>query len=196
VAPGPVAGVVEALRAHRIITPGTPLRWHRHMLTRKRTQPNATARPPPAGELAGLIAKPARDNPRSGAARNQRKLHRPGTGPAPAPSARHCAPTGHRTVGGARRPPAHLPARQAATIPAADFPRIHCAAPPTRLHAAFPHRTRHPACAPAGPHPLPDHRRRVTSQVRTLHPNLRGTTSQHTKVSVYPDALAPIRTVL
>jgi hypothetical protein len=53
-----------ALRAHRIVTPATLLRWHRRMITKKWTQPKAPGRPPLAGELADLIVKLARDNPR------------------------------------------------------------------------------------------------------------------------------------
>jgi putative transposase len=53
----------KVLRTHRIVTPGTLLRWHRRMVTRKWTQPRAPGRPPLAGELAGLIVKLARDNP-------------------------------------------------------------------------------------------------------------------------------------
>jgi hypothetical protein len=34
-----------ALRAHRIVTQGTLLRWHRHMVTKKRAQPKAPGRP-------------------------------------------------------------------------------------------------------------------------------------------------------
>jgi hypothetical protein len=52
-----------ALRAHRIVSPATLLRWHRRMVTRKQTQPRTPGRPPLAGELAGLIVKLAKDNP-------------------------------------------------------------------------------------------------------------------------------------
>ena len=38
----------RALLAHRIVTPGTLLRWHRRMATRKWTQPKAPG-PPAAG---------------------------------------------------------------------------------------------------------------------------------------------------
>jgi putative transposase len=31
----------RALRTHRIVTPGTLLRWHQRMVTKKRTQPKA-----------------------------------------------------------------------------------------------------------------------------------------------------------
>jgi putative transposase len=45
----------RALRAHRIVTPGTLLRAHRRLVTRKRARPRVPGRPPLAGELAGLI---------------------------------------------------------------------------------------------------------------------------------------------
>src|SRR5215469_15353800 len=57
-----------ALRAHRIVTPGTLLRWHRRLVTKKWAQPKAPGRPPLAGELAELIVKLAKDNPRWGVA--------------------------------------------------------------------------------------------------------------------------------
>src|SRR5215469_1635624 len=59
----------RALRAHRIVSPGTLLRSHRRMVTRKWTQPRAPGRPPLAGELAGLIVQLPKDNPRWGVVR-------------------------------------------------------------------------------------------------------------------------------
>src|SRR5690242_11583729 len=68
----------KALRAHRIVTPGTLLRWHRHMVTRKWTQPRAPGRPPLAEALAELIVNLARDNPRWHVVRVQGELRRLG----------------------------------------------------------------------------------------------------------------------
>lgn len=68
----------RALRAHRIVTPGTLLRWHRRMVARKWTQPKTPGRPPLAGELAELIVELARDNPSWGVVRIQGELRRLG----------------------------------------------------------------------------------------------------------------------
>ena len=68
----------KALRAHRIVTPGTLLRWHRRMVTKKWTQPRVPGRPPLAGELAELIVKVAKDNPSWGVVRIQGELRRLG----------------------------------------------------------------------------------------------------------------------
>jgi putative transposase len=40
----------KTLRGHRIVTPGTLLRWQRRMVTRKRAQPRPPGRPPLATE--------------------------------------------------------------------------------------------------------------------------------------------------
>jgi putative transposase len=53
-----------ALRSHRIVTPGTLLRWHQRMAARKWTQPRAPGRPPLADEVAETIVQLARENPR------------------------------------------------------------------------------------------------------------------------------------
>jgi putative transposase len=50
------------LRAHRLVTPGTVLRWHRRLITRKRTCPSRTGRPPVSAEIAALIERLATEN--------------------------------------------------------------------------------------------------------------------------------------
>jgi putative transposase len=133
------------LRAHRIVSPGTLLRWHRRMVTRKWTRPRTPGRPPLAGELADLIVKLAKDNPSWGVVPIQGELRR----------------LGHRTGASTIRtilrshripPPAVRDDRwrtflraHAKTILAADFSHIDCAVSLTRLDVAFviEHHTRH-----------------------------------------------------
>ena len=50
------------LRRHRLITPGTVLRWHRRLVTRKWTYPHWTGRPPVNAEIAALIERLATEN--------------------------------------------------------------------------------------------------------------------------------------
>ena len=50
------------LRAHRLVTPGTVLRWHRRLVTRKWTHPNQTGRPPVSAEIVMLIKQFVTEN--------------------------------------------------------------------------------------------------------------------------------------
>ena len=50
------------LRAYRLVTPGTVLRWHRRLVARKCTYPNRMGRPPVSAEIAGLIERLAAEN--------------------------------------------------------------------------------------------------------------------------------------
>jgi hypothetical protein len=59
------------LRAHRLVTPGTVLRWHRCLTARKWTYPPRTGRPPISAETAALIERLATEN-RSGGTRGSR----------------------------------------------------------------------------------------------------------------------------
>ena len=127
------------LRMHRLVTPGTVLRWHRRLVTRKWTYPRRTGRPPVSAEIAALIERLATENHLWGYKRIQGELLKPGHQVGASTirrvlKARKIPPAPKRRTGTTWRTFLHT---QAPAMLATGFSHVGCALTLQRLHCLF-----------------------------------------------------------
>ena len=84
----------KALRGHRIVTPGTLLRWHRRMVTRNWAQPKPPGRPPLAEDLVELIVGLASETVGGALSGSKASCAAWAIASVPASSAGFCVPAG------------------------------------------------------------------------------------------------------
>jgi transposase InsO family protein len=129
----------QMLRRHRLVTPGTILRWHRRLIAKKWTYPHRLGRPPVQDAVASLIERMVRENRSWGYQRIQGELLKLG---------HHVgASTIRRVLQRLWIPPA--PVRntdttgrqflrtQASTMLACDFFHVDCAVTLQRIYVFF-----------------------------------------------------------